>query len=166
MPKVIILGSSNAIPTKDSENTHMVIVGDERTLLIDSVSNPILRLEQAGVDFNDLHDIIILAGRNGDVSFLGKLNRVIHQVTQYLEDPVMVKELIDSTEKSYIIIDIRSASEYRQSHIKGAINIPSYTNPDNVYQSLTNKNQEFNKQSNKLTNKKMINLNGYNTEAD
>jgi ribonuclease Z len=59
MPKVIILGSSNAIPTKDSENTHMVIVGNGRTLLIDSVSNPILRLEQAGVDFNDLTDIII-----------------------------------------------------------------------------------------------------------
>jgi len=59
MSKVIILGSSNAIPTRDSENTHMVIVGEERTLLIDSVSNPILRLEQAGVDFNDLTDIII-----------------------------------------------------------------------------------------------------------
>jgi ribonuclease Z len=59
MPKVIILGSSNAIPTKGHENTHMVIVGEERTLLIDSVSNPILRLEQAGVDFNDLTDIIV-----------------------------------------------------------------------------------------------------------
>lgn len=59
MPKVIILGSSNAIPTKDSENTHMVIVGDERMLLIDSVSNPTLRLEQAGLDFNDLTDIVI-----------------------------------------------------------------------------------------------------------
>ncbi len=58
MPKVIILGSSNAVPTMESENTHMVIVGSERTLLIDSVSNPILRLEQAGVDFNDLTDIV------------------------------------------------------------------------------------------------------------
>jgi len=27
MPKVIILGSSNAIPTTDHENTHMVVVG-------------------------------------------------------------------------------------------------------------------------------------------
>jgi ribonuclease Z len=59
MPKVIILGSSNAVPTRDSENTHMVIVGDERTLLIDSVSNPIQRLEQAGVDFNTLTDVIV-----------------------------------------------------------------------------------------------------------
>ena len=47
MSKVIILGSSNAIPTKDNENTHMVIVGGERVLLVDSVSNPIQRLLQA-----------------------------------------------------------------------------------------------------------------------
>lgn len=59
MAKVIILGASNAIPTKESENTHMVIVGQDRTVLIDSVSNPILRLEQAGLDFNDLTDIIV-----------------------------------------------------------------------------------------------------------
>lgn len=59
MPKVIILGSSNAVPSKDHENTHLVIVGKERMLLIDCVSNPVVRLEQAGIDFNDLTDIII-----------------------------------------------------------------------------------------------------------
>lgn len=59
MSKVIILGASNAIPTSESENTHMVIVGHDRMLLIDSVSNPILRLEQAGLDFNNLTDIIV-----------------------------------------------------------------------------------------------------------
>jgi len=59
MPKVIILGSSNAVPSKDHENTHMVIVGRHRTILVDCVSNPVVRLEQAGVDFNDLTDIVI-----------------------------------------------------------------------------------------------------------
>ena len=59
MPKVIILGSSNAVPSRDHENTHLVIIGDERTILVDCVSNPIVRLEQAGVDFNDLTDIVI-----------------------------------------------------------------------------------------------------------
>ncbi|HCB02605.1 MAG TPA: hypothetical protein DEP19_09500 [Anaerolineae bacterium] len=59
MSKVIILGSSNAVPTKEAENTHMVILGKERMLLIDCVSNPIVRLEQAGVDFNNLTDIIV-----------------------------------------------------------------------------------------------------------
>lgn len=81
-------------------------------------------------------------------------------------DPVMVKELIDSSEKSYIIIDIRSAGEYKQKHIKGAINIPSYSDPKNIYQSLTNKSQEFNKQSKKLTGKKLVIVYSYHPEAD
>lgn len=59
MPKVIILGSSNAVPSKDHENTHLVVVGQERTILVDCVSNPVVRLEQAGVDYNDLTDIVI-----------------------------------------------------------------------------------------------------------
>jgi ribonuclease Z len=59
MPKVIILGSSNAIPTVDHENTHMVVVGDERIVLVDCVSNPLLRLEKAGLDFNRLTDLIL-----------------------------------------------------------------------------------------------------------
>ncbi len=59
MLKVIILGSSNAIPTKDSENTHIVIAGKKRMLLIDSGTNPIVRLEEAGLDFNDLTDIVL-----------------------------------------------------------------------------------------------------------
>jgi len=37
----------------------MVVLGQERTVLVDCVSNPIMRLEQAGVDFNDLTDLII-----------------------------------------------------------------------------------------------------------
>lgn len=59
MSKIIILGSSNAIPHQDHENTHMVIVGEERTVMIDCASNPILRLEQAGVDFHSLTDLVL-----------------------------------------------------------------------------------------------------------
>lgn len=59
MSKVIILGSSNAVPSKEHENTHLVIVGEKRTILVDCVSNPVVRLEQAGIDFNELTDIII-----------------------------------------------------------------------------------------------------------
>jgi ribonuclease Z len=59
VPKVIVLGSSNAVPSKEHENTHLVILGEERKILVDCVSNPVVRLEQAGVDFNELTDIII-----------------------------------------------------------------------------------------------------------
>lgn len=59
MPKLIILGSSYAVPNKTHENTHMVVVGQEHTLLIDCVSNPIVRLQDAGVPFSSLTDIIM-----------------------------------------------------------------------------------------------------------
>ncbi len=49
MAKLIFLGTSNAIPDEDHENTHMVIVGNQRTILIDCVNNAILRLQKVGV---------------------------------------------------------------------------------------------------------------------
>jgi ribonuclease Z len=59
MSKIVILGSANAILTKDHENTHFVIIGEERKVLVDSGSNPVVRLEQIGVDYNELTDIVI-----------------------------------------------------------------------------------------------------------
>jgi len=59
MPKLIFLGTSNAIPDENHENTHMVVVGKQRTVLIDCVNSPILRLQKVGVDFNNLTDLIV-----------------------------------------------------------------------------------------------------------
>ena len=59
MTKLIVLGASNAIPSQASENTHLLVIGREHTILVDCASNPIVRLEQAGVDFNRLTDIVI-----------------------------------------------------------------------------------------------------------
>jgi len=41
------------------ENTHMALVGSERIVLIDCVSNPIVRLPEAGLEFDRLTDIIL-----------------------------------------------------------------------------------------------------------
>jgi ribonuclease Z len=59
MPKVIILGSSNAIPTQDHENTHLVIAGKERVVLVDCVGTPVLRLAQVNIHANDLTDLVL-----------------------------------------------------------------------------------------------------------
>jgi ribonuclease Z len=59
MPKLIVLGSSNAVPTQTSENTHMVVIGGEHTVLVDCGNNPLVRLEQAGVDHHDLTDLVL-----------------------------------------------------------------------------------------------------------
>jgi ribonuclease Z len=59
MPKLIFLGTSNAIPDENHENTHMVLVGRQHTVLIDCVNSPILRLQKVGVEFNSLTDLIL-----------------------------------------------------------------------------------------------------------
>ena len=59
MPRVVILGTSNAIPDDDHENTHLAVIGREITLLIDCVSNPVLRLPKAGIEFNSLTDMLL-----------------------------------------------------------------------------------------------------------
>lgn len=59
MLQLVILGTSYAIPDEDHENTHMVLIGGQRMVLIDCTGHPTLRLRQAGVDFRRLTDIIL-----------------------------------------------------------------------------------------------------------
>ncbi len=59
MAKLVILGTSNAVPDKNHENTHMSILGDQHRLLIDCGSNPIIRLEDAKIDALSITDLII-----------------------------------------------------------------------------------------------------------
>ncbi len=59
MPKIVILGASNAVPTLKSENTHMALVGKKRVVLVDCVSTAVVRLEQAGIELNDITDLVI-----------------------------------------------------------------------------------------------------------
>jgi len=59
MPQVIFLGTSNAVPDKQHENTHLAVVGKQRLLLIDCVNNPIVRLQQMGVDAGRLTDLLL-----------------------------------------------------------------------------------------------------------
>lgn len=59
MSKVIILGTSNAIPSAQHENTHLAIVGRAGTVLVDCVGNPIVRLERAGIELDHITDIIL-----------------------------------------------------------------------------------------------------------
>lgn len=59
MAKLTILGSSNAIPSLEHENTHMVLASKSHTIMVDCASNPIVRLQLAGIDFQEITDIIL-----------------------------------------------------------------------------------------------------------
>ena len=57
--KLIILGSSNAVPSVGHENTHLLLTTPLRNVLVDCATNPLLRLEQVGLDPIRLTDIIL-----------------------------------------------------------------------------------------------------------
>lgn len=59
MSKLVILGSSHAIPDESHDNTHLALIADQRLILIDTGNNPIVRLKQAGLDVLALTDLIV-----------------------------------------------------------------------------------------------------------
>ncbi len=59
MAKLILLGTAHAIPHLHQENSHLLLLSSDRTVLIDTSTNPIVRLRQAGVDPISLTDLIL-----------------------------------------------------------------------------------------------------------
>jgi ribonuclease Z len=59
MSRLIILGSSWAVPVEDHANTHMALEGDQGVVLIDCPGSPSVRLGHAGIPFDQIHDLIL-----------------------------------------------------------------------------------------------------------
>jgi ribonuclease Z len=59
MPKLIFLGTSNAIPHADRDNTHMLLVGEQHIMMVDCGTNPLVRLQKVGLDVNSLTDLVL-----------------------------------------------------------------------------------------------------------
>ena len=59
MSKLVFLGTANAIPDENHENTHLAIIAEDRRILIDCPGNPVVRLEKAGIDLNSLTDLFL-----------------------------------------------------------------------------------------------------------
>lgn len=59
MPELIVLGTANSVPSPEHANTHMAVLGDAGTILIDCVGTAVVRLEQAGIRLDDVKDLIL-----------------------------------------------------------------------------------------------------------
>jgi len=59
MSRVVILGSSAAVPEAGRENSHLALDGAHGAILIDCVATPVVRLQQAGIDPARLRAIIV-----------------------------------------------------------------------------------------------------------
>lgn len=58
MAHLVILGTANAIPDAEHDNTHLAIVGVGGVVLVDCGGSPMLRLRQAGIDPAAITDLI------------------------------------------------------------------------------------------------------------
>jgi ribonuclease Z len=59
VPKLIILGSSNAVPSAENDNAHLAVVTGERKVLVDAPGNVVVRLQQAGLDPTRITDLVL-----------------------------------------------------------------------------------------------------------
>jgi ribonuclease Z len=59
MAKVVVLGSSSAIPDETHENTHLALIGRDGVIMIDCASQPVLRLRRAGIAYEQVNDLIL-----------------------------------------------------------------------------------------------------------
>jgi ribonuclease Z len=58
MAHLMILGTANAVPDGDHENSHMAVIGEQGTILIDCVGTPSVRLGKAGIPISSITDVI------------------------------------------------------------------------------------------------------------
>ena len=70
---MIILGTSNAIPDEKHTNTHLLLVGTQRIVLVDCADSPLLRLQRVGVDYNLLSDLVLTHFHPDHVSGVAQL---------------------------------------------------------------------------------------------
>ena len=59
MDQIIFLGTANAIPAIGRENTHLLIRHGEEAILVDCAANPIVHLQRAGVNFDQINHLIL-----------------------------------------------------------------------------------------------------------
>jgi ribonuclease Z len=59
MARIIFLGTASAVPTINHHNAHFILESGQRLGLVDCSGNPVVRMEEAGIDPLQLTDIIL-----------------------------------------------------------------------------------------------------------
>jgi ribonuclease Z len=100
MERIIILGSASAVPAVNHENTHILVVAGQEKILVDCPGNPVVRLNQAGYEINQLTGIILTHFHPDHVSGFAPLLMSMWLVGR--KEPITVYglgETIDRAEK-------------------------------------------------------------------
>ncbi len=59
MAKIVFLGTANAVATENHDNTHLLILNEHRAVLVDCAGSPVPRLVRAGIQPDQLSDLLL-----------------------------------------------------------------------------------------------------------
>jgi ribonuclease Z len=123
MPRLIILGSSNAISSASHENTHMIILGEKRVVMIDSVGNSVRLLERAGVEPNSITDLVLTHFHPDHVSGVSLLLMDLWLMGR--TQPLNIYGLDVTLEKTKKMMDLFGWDEWPNFYLVNFFSIPS-----------------------------------------
>jgi ribonuclease Z len=104
MPELVIMGSANAIPTRERDNTYLTLHTDEKHVLIDCGSNAWVRLMNAGMTPDQLTDIIITHFHPDHVAGLPLL--LMDLWLQGRKSPLVIHGLRETTSRIKKMMDL------------------------------------------------------------
>lgn len=73
MARFIVLGSSNAVPKIDQENSHLYVESENKRILVDCGDNALVSLQKKGIDPNTITDLILTHFHSDHVGSLPNL---------------------------------------------------------------------------------------------
>ena len=106
--KVNFLGTAKAVPDKDHENSHLIIEVGNRVILVDCAGNPVVRLDQAGINPLSITDLILTHFHPDHVSGMPLLLMDLWLMGR--EEPLNIfglEDVLDRAEKMLDLFDWR-----------------------------------------------------------
>ena len=104
MERILILGSSSAVPTLTHENTHLLVETATRRILVDCPGSPLIRLEKAGVEARGITDIILTHFHPDHVSGFAPLLMSLWLIGR--KDPLCIYGLEPTIERAKKMMDL------------------------------------------------------------
>jgi ribonuclease Z len=139
MARLILLGTANALPEINHENTHMAVQADGKVILIDCVGSPKVRLNSAGLRLNAVTDLILTHFHPDHVSgvplllmnmwLLGRKNDLcIYGLSHCLERVEKMMDLYDwKSWPDFFSVDLHRIPDHQETLVlkRGGIRIIS-----------------------------------------